>query len=100
MREPAIKMNKDPFVHEKAEKKKIKIGLFPPSPSSLAMKKICTGVLGAAIVSAWPWRLLEEGRLYTTLPKAPLQERGVLALPGSLQAPCSGEGAGGSGGCE
>lgn len=36
MREPAIKMNKDPFVHEKEEKK---IGLFPPFPSSLAMKK-------------------------------------------------------------
>lgn len=37
VREPAIKMNKDPFVNEKEEKK---IGLFPPFPSSLAMKKI------------------------------------------------------------
>lgn len=93
-------MNKDPFVHEKAGEKK-KIGLFPPSPSSLGMKKkICTAFPAAAIVSALQWRLLEEGRFYTAFPKAPLQECGALALLSFLQTPCSGEGPGGSGGFE
>lgn len=63
-------------------------------------KKICTAFPAAAIVSALQWRLLEEGRFYRAFPKAPLQECGALALPSFLQTPCSGEGAGGSGGCE
>lgn len=63
-------------------------------------EKICTAFPAAAIVSALQWRLLEEGRFYTAFPKAPLQKRGLLALPSFLRTPCSGDGAGGSGGCE
>jgi len=75
-----------------SREEKIKIGPFPPSPSSPAMKN-----QSAAIVSAVHRRLREAGGFHPALPKAPPQERAARALPSSLRTPCSGEGAGGSG---
>ena len=85
-------------MRKQGEKKNWPLPTFPIF--SCYEKKICTAFPAAAIVSALRWRLLEEGRFYTAFPKAPLQERGALALLSFQQTPCSGEGAGGSGGCE
>lgn len=71
-------------------RKKAQTGLFPPSPSPLAIKNppCCL-----ACCCAWCWRLLGAGSLGSPSKGS---SPGALALP----FPCSGEGAGGSRGCK